>query len=345
VYELFLTPAPPHAFTSADVLDLYLHRGSFETVLADEDQEQDPDRWCSRTACGQEFWQILNQWIWNIRLDAGQRLLASPMRLTEFAPAQVVESAQANEPAQVVESAQANEPAQVVESAQANEPVLYGPPQWARRSWTSGFAGSDFSLQPDGTLCCPAGHPLCAQERRPEQNGSLRILYSARLCHCRPCPLREQCQESGTTVKPRRVSAVLWPISSDPSVSAEPPPQPIEASPTLLEPPRTQSSPEPAPYPILWGDWERCHIRRQWIRLLRTQTVDLTFGSAQQEEKKEAHHSDVQTRAQRAHWRLRWDERLARNARLSRDPPLEVTIHGLPAAFAQSFGLDVVPAA
>ena len=104
------------------------------------------------------------------------------MRLTEFAPAEVVES------------------------AQASEAVLYGPPQWARRSWTSGFAGSDFSLQPDGTLCCPAGHPLSVQERRPEQNGSLRILYSARLCHCRPCPLREQCQESATTIKPRRES-------------------------------------------------------------------------------------------------------------------------------------------
>jgi hypothetical protein len=26
------------------VLHVYLHRGSFETVLSDEDQEQDPDR-------------------------------------------------------------------------------------------------------------------------------------------------------------------------------------------------------------------------------------------------------------------------------------------------------------
>ena len=338
VYELFLTTAPLHAFTAADVLDLYLHRGSFETVLSDEDREQDPDRWCSHTACGQECWQILNQWIWNLRLDAGQHLSASPMRLTEFAPADVVESVQASEPADVLESAQASEPADVVESAQASEPVLYGPPQWARRSWTSGCAGSDFSLQPDGTVCCPAGHPLSVQERRPEQNGSLRILYSARLCHCRPCPLREQCQESATTIKPRRVSAVLWLISSHPSVSAQPPPQPVEAPPP--PPP-----PEPAPYPVLWGDWERCQIRRRWIRLLRTQTVDLTFGSVQQEEKKESKHSDVQTRAQRAHWRLSWGERMARNARLSTASPLEVTIHGLPAAFAQSFGLDVVPAA
>ena len=342
VYELFLTTVPLHAFTPADVLDLYLHRGSFETVLADEDREQDPDRWCSRTACGQEFWQIVCQWIWNLRLELGQHLSASPMRLTEFAPAQaseptqVVEPAQASEPTQVVESAQASEPTQVVEPAQASEPVLYGPPQWARRSFTKGFTGADFSLQPDGTLRCPAGHPLSAHERRPEHNGSLRILYSARLCHCRPCPLREQCQEAATTIKPRRVSAVFWPISSSPSVSAESPP-------TLVEPPPTQ--PEPAPYPILWGDWQRCRIRRQWIRLLRTQTVDLTFSSVQQEEKMAISHSDVQTRAERAHWRITWDQRLARNARLSTASPLQVTIHGLPAAFAQSFHFDVVTAA
>ncbi len=87
VYELFLTTAPQAAFTCADMLDLYLHRGAFETVLWDEDIEQDPDRWCSRTACGQEFWQILNQWLWNLRLEFGQHLSPSPMRLTEFAPA------------------------------------------------------------------------------------------------------------------------------------------------------------------------------------------------------------------------------------------------------------------
>jgi len=67
IYELFISTLLSPAFTAKDVLDLYLHRGSFETVLADEDVEQDPDRWCSRTPCGQEFWQIINQWVWNLR--------------------------------------------------------------------------------------------------------------------------------------------------------------------------------------------------------------------------------------------------------------------------------------
>jgi len=65
VYELFFTALPVGAFTAADVVDLYLGRGAFETALADEDQEQDVDRWCSHAPCGQEFWQILCQWVWN----------------------------------------------------------------------------------------------------------------------------------------------------------------------------------------------------------------------------------------------------------------------------------------
>lgn len=47
VYELFVSTLPSPAFTPKDVLDLYLHRGSFETVLADEDSEQATSRWCS----------------------------------------------------------------------------------------------------------------------------------------------------------------------------------------------------------------------------------------------------------------------------------------------------------
>ncbi len=209
VYELFVSTLPSPAFTASDVLDLYLHRGSFETVLADEDDEQELDRWYSHTSCGQEFAQILGQWTWNLRLELGQALSPSELRTTEFAPASAIEPIHACEPA---------EPATPVEYPDLNKstPAAYGPPQWARPSFTHGFPGSAFTPQPDGTLRCPANHPLYLQERRPERNDSLRVLYAARIGHCRSCPLRTQCQESSTTIKPRRVSAVLWPIDSSP---------------------------------------------------------------------------------------------------------------------------------
>src|SRR5579859_3591513 len=86
VYELFFTNLPQHAFTARDVVELYLHRGAFEPLLSDEDREQDPDRWCSHAAWGQECWQLISQWMWNLRLELGHQLKPQPVRTTEFAP-------------------------------------------------------------------------------------------------------------------------------------------------------------------------------------------------------------------------------------------------------------------
>jgi hypothetical protein len=88
VYELFFTALPTLGFTAADVVKLYLHRGSFETVLSDEDQdqEQNSDCWSSYTPSGQEAWQILAQWMWNLRQELRKPRQPTSMRLTEFAP-------------------------------------------------------------------------------------------------------------------------------------------------------------------------------------------------------------------------------------------------------------------
>ena len=101
----------------------------------------------------------------------------------------------------------------------------------------------------------------------------------------------------------------------------------------------------PAPAPVLWGDWPRCQLRRSVVRLLRTQTVELAFRALPPEEDLSSSRDDVQTRAQRAHWRLSWQQRLARNARPASAPFLTMTIYGLPAAFAQYIGVSLVIAA
>jgi hypothetical protein len=349
VYELFLTTASQVAFTCTDVLKLYLHRGSFETVLADEDQEQSTDRWCSRSAYGQEFWQILSQWLWNLRLDLGQHLSPSALCVTEFAPAAELSANVSSPPTQEPSADVSHSPAAEPPADTSHPAVHYGPPQWARSSFTKGFAGSDFVPQPDGTLRCPAGHPLSVHERRPERHGSIRVVYSARIVHCRPCPLRAQCQESVSTRKPRQVSAVLWPIG------------PIEASPSVpaqlslsmdnaplaceSSPPRAARPPVPILAPVLWGDWPRCQFRRSFVRLLRTQTVELTVRALPPEEDLGTSRDEVQTRAQRAHWRLNWQQRLARNALPASVPLLTMTIYGLPPAFAQYVGVSQVTAA
>jgi hypothetical protein len=60
---------------------MYLHRGAFEPALSDEDQELDPDRWCSHSAWGQECWQIISQWVPEPgSLELGHQLEPTPLR-------------------------------------------------------------------------------------------------------------------------------------------------------------------------------------------------------------------------------------------------------------------------
>jgi hypothetical protein len=187
VYELFLTNLPQQGFTACDVVELYLHRGAFEPTLSDEDQEIDPDRWCSHSAWGQECWQLVSQWVWKLRLELGHQLEPMPLRTTEFAVALPPQSEQT-----------ATSPAS---SAPASG---YGPPTTATSFKTGRFTRADFPLQPDGTLRCPAGQSLTAHEWRREVDGSLRVVYGASLRSCRPCALRAQCQWNGSaTAKPR----------------------------------------------------------------------------------------------------------------------------------------------
>ena len=156
--------------------------------------------------------------------------------------------------------------------------------------------------------------------RRSERDGSVRVLYAARVGHCRRCLLRQQCLGHGTaTKKPRRVSAVVWPLEAPPLPPSGPPPP-------------------PASHPILWGEWSRCQTRRAWMVLLRTQTVTVTC----QPIAPPSAHSKAQgpfTRRQRAHWRMSWAQRLARNACSPLAPSVHLHLFGIPTAFAASVEL------
>jgi hypothetical protein len=287
VYELFLTNLPQQAFTVADVVMLYLHRGSFENALTDEDQELDPDRWCSHAACGQEIWQIVAQWVWNLRLELGHQLAPEPVRTTEFAPAL---------PCVQVQQTLSTSPAQG-----------YGPPNLAL-PWKAGrFSGQDFHFQPDGTLRCPAGQSLVAHERRREADGSLRVVYAASIRSCRPCPVREQCQWQGsTTAKPRQVSVLLHPLLVGSA-------------------------------PVLWRDWSRRHHRRACRHLLDQQHAEVQVEQGLSTYPALA--PAPLSRAQRAHYRLDFQERLARNARGPTASRVTIRLFGIPEVFATSLGL------
>ena len=281
VYELFLTNLPQGAFTASDVVSLYLHRGAFETALEDEDQEIDLDRWCSHSAWGQEAWQIVAQWSWNLRLELGHQLAPEPIRTTEFAPAAL--------PVQ----------AHTVPSSGYAPPHVGSP-------WKAGrFSGQDFTFQPDGTLRCPADQKLIPHEQRREADGSLRIVYGASIRSCRPCPLREQCQWSGSaTAKPRQVSVLLHPLVVGSA-------------------------------PLLWRDWNRRHQRQACLHLHR-QRLDIQMEPVLLPTPPVS--PPTISRAERAHYRLSWNERLARNVRAETAGQLTIKLFGIPERFASWLG-------
>jgi hypothetical protein len=260
-----------------------LHRGSFETTLSDEDREQDPDRWCSRSACGQEAWQIVSQWVWNLRLELGHRLEPSAVRTTVFAPT----------------VSQTDEKPRGVQGY--GKPVIGG-------SWKTGrFSGEDFVLQPDGLVRCPAGQPLYHQELRREADGSLRVVYAASIYSCRPCPLREQCQWNGrTTAKPRQVSVLLHPLQVGSA-------------------------------PLLWHDWSRRAHRRACIQLVRHQRIEMSLSPPVATSPPAT--DLILSRAQRAHSRLSFQERLACNARPLIAHQIMIKLFGIPVPFATWLGL------
>ena len=122
------------------------------------------------------------------------------------------------------------------------------------------------------------------------------------------------------TKKPRRVSAVLWPL---------------DTTEKAIAPSLSRS----ASHPILWGDWQRCFHRREVVKLLRHQRIDVQLA----ETAPPAQSPPVRllSRAERAHYRLSWAERLARNARRSTAPDVSIKLFGIPDAFATSLVLRI----
>ena len=88
--------------------------------------------------------------------------------------------------------------------------------------------------------------------------------------------------------------------------------------------------------PILWRDWSRRRHRRACMHLLRGQRVEVqTAPSLPAAPDRPAL---PLSRAQRAHYRLDWSERLIRNAPASPYGQVTVRLFGVPEGVAISLG-------
>jgi hypothetical protein len=135
-------------------------------------------------------------------------------------------------------------------------------------------------------------------------------VYAASIRSCRPCPLREQCQWQGSaTKKPRQVSVLLHPLV----VGNE---------------------------PLLWRDWSRREHRRVCIQLVQHQRIEVNLSLPAAALPAAA--DVILSRAQRAHSRLSWAERLARNARPPTAGRVTIKLFGVPEGFASLLGLATV---
>src|SRR6266516_2023232 len=212
VYERFITTLDADGFLVEDVLDLYHGRGAFEGVLADEDVEGDPDRWCSYTECGQELWQIACQWVWNLRLTLGKMMQGGELREMEWAPPKE---------------------APAVFVAEGPSPQEYGPWQWAAAFGraTGLICAEDARVARGREAALPSrGQPVVERSARVRMPLRKLAVYVAYQTDCQPCPLREQCLASGAKGdRARRVTAVS-------RLLPPPAPVPVERKPILLGP-------------------------------------------------------------------------------------------------------------
>lgn len=187
---------------------------------------------------GQELWQVVWQWVWNLRLALGRRQSHEPVRSMEWAPPQT-----------------ASAPPVVVPLNQAAEE--YGPLQWARE-WgrASGRLGAEaFTLREDGLLQCPAGAHLWHSETRQETASTQRLIFVAREEDCRGCALRKACLGRGASgQRARRVSARR---------------QRAVSSIVMTRPPTLHGA-------MTWKDVPGRRLRRTWMAHWQRQAVTIT---------------------------------------------------------------------
>jgi hypothetical protein len=264
-------------------VSLYLHRGAFENALADEDAEQDPDRWCSHSAWGKA--RMADYLSMGVESPPGTGASASSC-------------SGAHDRGGLLRW-RSELPPRPPHRAMDREHAPYPGKQAASRVVTR-------VPQPDGTLRCPAGQSLRVHERRREADGSLRVVYAESRRSCRPCPLRDQCQWQGrATRKPRQVSMLLHPLA-------------VGAA------------------PLLWRDWSRRQPRRACMQL-RYQRLEVQMEPALSANPVGS--PAPLSRAQRAHYRLSFQERLARNARAPTAAQVTIKLFGIPETFAAFLGL------
>jgi hypothetical protein len=195
------------------------------------------------------------------------------------------------------------------------------------------FSAQDFIVLDEERLQCPAGKVLHVRERRKLETGNLRILYTAKRLDCQACHLAAQCLGRGASGElPRRVSGVRklvgWQVRAAPVAGHAHGPREWE-----------RDADGQAKHEVRWCDVGGRRVRREMVTRLRRQRVTIRGARPEVSPPRGQADPHVWTRAERAHRRLSWAARRARNALPVDAAHYTITLFGIAPELAAYLGL------
>lgn len=374
VYEFIATSEPAARWDAAQVFTLYQGRGAFERALGDEDRELPTDRWVSFHPQGEEFWQILCQWVANLRVRASARARSVPPSREPLAPeahawrgeavvltppaaatptaggevGAVPGAASHDAPTSPVPTASSPPPPEAPPPSVPPSPVPPSPDAPPPDATQARLEAAGFRRVDARTVHCPTGVAMHSDERVASRTGP-RIRYAAPASQCARCPQSLACRgHTRPTGHGRRITLPVWPDPSAPSPPT-PPSREAVAPPRVApptSPPRFGTRPKQASQPATWeATWQptaltaayvaASALRRDLREALHGHRIEIVWASDTAEP------PPVSARDRRGHRRRTWLQVWARNTLRGR--PCELRLAGIPPELARVLGLKTVP--
>jgi hypothetical protein len=342
-YELFVTDRSREAFTACDIVSLYFGRGAFEQMLAHEDRECAPQRWLSNHPEGQSLWQLVCQHIWNVRLRLGHLLEGQETpRRTLWVPSLSMQPAQSP----VGKAMPFEEPEPEIQSAdeEAQTALCCSDPALSEQEEEQREEADE-----DETMRCLAGLELPAD--RPNTPTTTRRFYRAYSEICDSCTLFPKCFRTSYETKTGGLAGLIF-GSRDVSRQAEEGPS-LDAGgygiPDRTQRDKANGETSLAAVPlalcakvgeegVVWEDWPALGLRTSWTGALEQLQVNVVCVELPRSAP--AVPLTLLTRAQRAHRRLSYAERLARNRHSPRRGRWRIVLHGLPGALVDLLSIS-----
>lgn len=351
ILEIFVSDQAPENFSAQDLLTTYYGRGEFEDNLGQENVEQKTAQYCTDNPHGQDFWQLLSQWIWNWRLrmstsisemsEVRQTLIDEEITLRSSQPEPLLKCQDApfcGERAEMIEP-QHTDVCLSTSFPRAEETVPKNNDVWTPSKATGRAArrlsAERFTRLSDEEVRCPEGKIL-RRQRHHIEGEKIRMTFQARIEDCRECRLGPQCRGSDIKGRQGRCVSYLAPRT----ILAQGPVQHQLGIHCTAEVQDHRLGDQP----LIWKDVPACQLRRSFVELIEGQHI--AIHSVVSAESVGAQRGRVwQSRDERSHRRMTWKRRLARNARPEGAGYQALMLFGIPSVLAnvlslQQFGDD-----